>query len=210
MESKARAQELFVTMRGAVRLLVVRPPAPAPASKRLSSSSSKDSGHNSGTASSKSSQSSAGEPAGVPGKEENFLSTDSDFYYVDGKLKEINEFCREEAVQGTWQGGGIMVDPVYEMIAECGESEGDELYCLPQDSAPAPVPAISRSVSSPHTTTLAELAGRGVVRSTSSYQQQGGGAGQGVARCPPASLGETIRSQQAELRRRVGPHPPPV
>merc|ERR1719410_1602494 len=63
-------------------------------------------------------------------------STDSDFYYVDGKLKEINDFYREvknaERLGGGVCSESVVIDPVYEIIPEC--SDGDEMYCLPQDS----------------------------------------------------------------------------
>ena len=99
-------------------------------------------------------------------------STDSEFYYVDGKLKEIDDFYREvknaERLKEnnkvnnlvTSRNAPVVIDPVYEIIPEC--SDADELYCLPQDSRPVivnnnkikmkpqeKIKSICRSISSP-------------------------------------------------------------
>ena len=65
-------------------------------------------------------------------------STDSDFYYVDGKLKEIDDFYREVRnaerlhENNKLNVAPVIIDPVYEIIAEV--SDADELYCLPHDT----------------------------------------------------------------------------
>jgi len=98
-------------------------------------------------------------------------STDSEFYYVDGKLKEIDDFYREvknaerlkenNKVNSSVAHPPVVIDPVYEIIPEC--SDADELYCLPQDSKPVivtnnnkfkmkpqeKIKSICRSISSP-------------------------------------------------------------
>ena len=84
-------------------------------------------------------------------------STDTEFYYVsalslgrkylntniknillqvDGKLREIDDFYREVRTRGELGPGPgvVMVDPVYEVIPECSDTE--QLYTLPQDSRP--------------------------------------------------------------------------
>ena len=176
---------------------------------RLSSSSSKDSGHNSGsmdrtsTGSSQSSQSQSDgraenisvlQPPAFARPSECLYSTDSDFYYVDGKLKEINDFYREvknaerlgvNGVGGVGEppshGQGVVIDPVYEIIPEC--SDGDEMYCLPQDSrlnskpesgklrnkSQEKIKSICRSISSPMK--MNEFLQNKVRRSTSNYRQ---------------------------------------
>ena len=136
---------------------------------RLSSTSSKDSGHNSGTidrsttnssnsASSKISSKSVDDmlskvkddhDVNFPSKKSNMLgdskgsiySTDSEFYYVDGKLKDISEFYKEMKFRGVRSSDHLVtdiqnnyIDPIYEMIPEMSES--DDMYCIPQDSKP--------------------------------------------------------------------------
>ena len=174
---------------------------------RLSSTSSKDSGHTSGsmdrtsTGSSQSSQSSARD-----GKEEDLAprpplhtfsksnqkpsdcmySTDSEFYYVDGKLQEIDDFYREvknaeRLIEPGRENVSVVIDPVYEIIPEV--SDGDELYCLPHDSKPSSkqensklrnksqekIKSICRSISSPMK--MNEFLQNKVRRSTSNYRQ---------------------------------------
>jgi len=134
---------------------------------RLSSASSKDSGHNSGTidrsttnssnsASSKMSSKSMDDMiskakddhnVSFPSSKSNMLgdskgsiySTDSEFYYVDGKLKDISEFYKEIKCRGVRSSNHLVtdvqnnyIDPIYEMIPEMSES--DDMYCIPQDS----------------------------------------------------------------------------
>jgi len=136
---------------------------------RLSSTSSKDSGHNSGTidrsttnssnsASSKVSSKSVDDmfskakddhDVSFPSSKSNMLgeskasiySTDSEFYYVDGKLKDISEFYKEMKFRGVRSGDHLFpdiqnnyIDPIYEMIPEMSES--DDMYCVPHDSKP--------------------------------------------------------------------------
>eukprot|EP00090_Calanus_glacialis_P000236 TRINITY_DN10158_c0_g1_i1.p1 TRINITY_DN10158_c0_g1~~TRINITY_DN10158_c0_g1_i1.p1 ORF type:complete len:718 (-),score=134.38 TRINITY_DN10158_c0_g1_i1:87-2240(-) len=136
---------------------------------RLSSTSSKDSGHNSGTidrsttnssnsASSKISSKSVDDmfskakddhDVNFPSRKSNMLgdskgsiySTDSEFYYVDGKLKDISEFYKEMKSRGVRSSDHLVtdiqnnyIDPIYEMIPEMSES--DDMYCIPQDSKP--------------------------------------------------------------------------
>ena len=120
-------------------------------------------------------------------------STDTEFYYVDGKLREIDEFYREvrsaecRVKRTEDQCVPVTADPVYEIIPEA--SDGDEtLYCLPQDSRPVTrdktqtqrtksphekIKSICRSISSPmkmneflHQGQLAK-----VKRSMSNYRQ---------------------------------------
>ena len=90
-------------------------------------------------------------------------STDTEFYYVDGKLREIDDFYREvrsaECRKMTEDHRVPGPDPVYEIIPEA--SDGDELvYCVPQDSRAATrhknqrsphekIKSICRSISSP-------------------------------------------------------------
>merc|ERR1712002_481750 len=66
-------------------------------------------------------------------------STDSEFYYVDGKLKDISEFYKEMKFRGVHSNDHLVrdihnnyIDPIYEIIPEISES--DDMYCLPQDS----------------------------------------------------------------------------
>merc|ERR1712106_545813 len=66
-------------------------------------------------------------------------STDSEFYYVDGKLKDISEFYKEMKFRGVRSSNHMVtdvqnnhIDPIYEMIPEMSES--DDMYCIPQDS----------------------------------------------------------------------------
>eukprot|EP00092_Neocalanus_flemingeri_P010181 GFUD01010971.1.p1 GENE.GFUD01010971.1~~GFUD01010971.1.p1 ORF type:complete len:726 (-),score=125.32 GFUD01010971.1:75-2252(-) len=136
---------------------------------RLSSTSSKDSGHNSGTidrsttnssnsASSKMSSKSVDDmfskakddqDVNFPSSKSNMLgdskgsiySTDSEFYYVDGKLKDISEFYKEMKFRGVRSSDHLVtdiqnnyIDPIYEMIPEMSES--DDMYCIPHDSKP--------------------------------------------------------------------------
>merc|ERR1712106_302374 len=68
-------------------------------------------------------------------------STDSEFYYVDGKLKDISEFYKEMKFRGVRSSNHLVtdvqdnfIDPIYEMIPEMSES--DDMYCIPQDSKP--------------------------------------------------------------------------
>ena len=105
-----------------------------------------------------------------PGAGDNCIySTDTEFYYVDGKLREIDEFyrevrsaeCRVKRTERVEDHCVPAPDPVYEIIPEA--SDGDEtLYCLPQDSRPATrdktqrtksphekIKSICRSISSP-------------------------------------------------------------
>ena len=196
MRSKSRSQDLFRSMRGNVKLLVVRPPSSSydqdldlsQALKscdleeelklnknRLLSNSSKDSANNSGsidrssTGSSHSSSSSREKDDLFPAiKDENIMnkvrqkfsnnssqslelnskfnqseciySTDSEFYYLDGKCKNIGDLFKNQGLQHQLNNNektevrrGVIVDPVYEIIPEV-LSEADELYCLPQDS----------------------------------------------------------------------------
>jgi len=216
VKTKQKAQEMFITIKGDISLLVVRPPAngdcyeddlddlldlsehigekffseglreqinKSDASKglsckqiasknRLSSTSSKDSGHNSGTidrsttnssnsASSKLSSKSVDDmlskakddhdellhnsKSSIPSYTKGSLySTDSEFYYVDGKLKDISEFYKEMKFRGVRSFDHVSpdiqnnyIDPIYEMIPEM--SENDDFYCLPQDSKPQTV-----------------------------------------------------------------------
>ena len=79
-------------------------------------------------------------------KSDLLYSTDSEFYYVDGKLEQISDFYRELKHRGLPDQNHIannvannmdsmnnfIIDPIYEMIPE--GSEAEELYCLPQDS----------------------------------------------------------------------------
>ena len=78
-------------------------------------------------------------------------STDSEFYYVDGKLREIDEFYREVRSAESRvksQEPRPVIDPVYEIIPEV--SDGDEmLYCVPQDSKPVSADKTQRT-KSPH------------------------------------------------------------
>ena len=55
---------------------------------------------------------------------------------VDGKLREIDDFYREVRTRSEFGPGPgvVMVDPVYEVIPECSDTE--QLYTLPQDSRP--------------------------------------------------------------------------
>merc|ERR1719431_998483 len=211
VKTKQKAQEMFVTIKGDISLLVVRPPANGDcyeedldnlldvsdnigdkllsddypenvlrgdlneilsrkqilSTNRLSSASSKDSGHNSGTidrsttnssnsASSKMSSKSVDDmfsktkddhDIDFPRSKTNMFgeskgsmySTDSEFYYVDGKLKDISEFYKEMKFRGVHSNDHLVtdiqnnyIDPIYEMIPEICES--DDMYCLPQDS----------------------------------------------------------------------------
>merc|ERR1712106_85961 len=66
-------------------------------------------------------------------------STDSEFYYVDGKLKDISEFYKEMKFRGVRSSNHMVtdvqnnhIDPIYEIIPEMSES--DDMYCSPQDS----------------------------------------------------------------------------
>merc|ERR1711892_788029 len=68
-------------------------------------------------------------------------STDSEFYYFDGKLKDISEFYKEMKCRGVRSNDQLVtdvqsnyIDPIYEMIPEMSES--DDMYCIPQDSKP--------------------------------------------------------------------------
>ena len=73
-------------------------------------------------------------------KSDTLYSTDSEFYYVDGKLEQISDFYREmkgRGVQDPVHTVDVMnnyIDPIYEMIPEASEAE--DTYCLPQDSRP--------------------------------------------------------------------------
>ena len=129
-------------------------------------------------------------------------STDSEFYYVDGKLKEIDDFYREvrnaerlnENIKNSKNNKNnilanpVVIDPVYEIIPEV--SDGDELYCLPQDSRPdmanninktenkkiklksqEKIKSICRSISSPLKMNEFLQSNNKVKRSTSSYRQ---------------------------------------
>ena len=73
--------------------------------------------------------------------EGSIYSTDSEFYYVDGKLKDISEFYKEINFKGVRSSNHFVtdvqnnyIDPIYEMIPEMSES--DDMYCNPRDSKP--------------------------------------------------------------------------
>ena len=123
-------------------------------------------------------------------------STDTEFYYVDGKLREIDEFYREvrsaECRKRTEDHRVPGPDPVYEIIPEA--SDGDELlYCEPQDSRPVTrhktqrsphekIKSICRSISSPMK--MNEFLHQGqlgkVKRSVSNYRQTAGDCSAGL------------------------------
>ena len=75
-------------------------------------------------------------------KSDLLYSTDSEFYYVDGKLEQISDFYRELKHRGVSDQhnhitnniannmdsmNNFIIDPIYEMIPE--GSEAEELYC---------------------------------------------------------------------------------
>ena len=94
-------------------------------------------------------------------KSDLLYSTDSEFYYVDGKLEQISDFYRELKHRGVPDQNHItnnitnnmdsmnnfIIDPIYEMIPE--GSEAEELYCLPQDSRLQSVSSPRQSSASP-------------------------------------------------------------
>merc|ERR1712115_562059 len=59
-------------------------------------------------------------------------STDSEFYYVDGKLKDISEFYKEMKFRGVRSNDHLVTDIQNNYIDPI-----DEMYCLPQDSKPS-------------------------------------------------------------------------
>merc|ERR1719471_1005988 len=124
------------------------------------------------------------QPAAKPRPSDCIYSTDSEFYYVDGKLREIDDFYREVRKAERLSEApslGVVIDPVYEIIPEV--SDGDDLYCLPQDSKPSSkqennklrnrsqekIKSICRSISSPMK--MNEFLQNKVKRSTSNYRQ---------------------------------------
>jgi len=94
-------------------------------------------------------------------KSDLLYSTDSEFYYVDGKLEQISDFYRELKHRGLPDQNHIannvannmdsmnnfIIDPIYEMIPE--GSEAEEVYCLPQDSRLQAVSSTRQSSASP-------------------------------------------------------------
>ena len=95
-------------------------------------------------------------------KSDLLYSTDSEFYYVDGKLEQISDFYRELKHRGVSDQhnhitnniannmdsmNNFIIDPIYEMIPE--GSEAEELYCLPQDSRLQAAVSSTRQSSAP-------------------------------------------------------------